>query len=90
MKPKLQDVTGLTNVGWLALASAYCYIAFFAIGVGAIPWLIMSEIFPNEVRGNAAAIATAVNWLFSFIVTTFIVTTKFFNPQRQLRPACSY
>mmetsp|Transcript_3958 Transcript_3958/g.3828 ORF Transcript_3958/g.3828 Transcript_3958/m.3828 type:complete len:152 (-) Transcript_3958:141-596(-) len=65
----LQDVTGLTNVGWLALASAYCYIAFFSIGVGAIPWLIMSEIFPNDVRGNAAAIATAVNWLFSFIVT---------------------
>ncbi|KAF4661055.1 hypothetical protein FOL47_006868 [Perkinsus chesapeaki] len=65
----LQDVTGLTNVGWLALASAFCYIAFFSIGVGAIPWLIMSEIFPNEVRGNAAAIATAVNWLFSFIVT---------------------
>ncbi|KAF4661056.1 hypothetical protein FOL47_006869, partial [Perkinsus chesapeaki] len=65
----LQDVTGLTNVGWLALASAYCYIAFFSLGVGPIPWLIMSEIFPNEVRGNAAAIATAVNWLFAFIVT---------------------
>ncbi|EER07301.1 glucose transport protein, putative [Perkinsus marinus ATCC 50983] len=65
----LQDVTGLTNVGWLALASAYCYIAFFSIGVGPIPWLIMSEIFPNDVRGNAAAIATAVNWLFAFIVT---------------------
>ncbi|KAF4653023.1 hypothetical protein FOZ61_009260 [Perkinsus olseni] len=65
----LQNVTGLTNVGWLALASAYCYIAFFSIGVGPIPWLIMSEIFPNDVRGNAAAIATAVNWLFAFIVT---------------------
>ncbi|KAF4739450.1 hypothetical protein FOZ62_014461 [Perkinsus olseni] len=60
------------NIPALALFAAFLYIASFSIGVGAIPWLIMSEIFPNDVRGLASSIATAVNWFFSWIVTMFL------------------
>lgn len=68
----LNDVSGNENVGWLAITAAYGYIATFSLGVGAIPWLIMAEIFPDKVRGLAASIATMTNWLCSFIVTQFL------------------
>lgn len=41
--------------------------AAFGYSWGPIPWL-MSEIFPNSVRSKGAALSTATNWLFNFIV----------------------
>ena len=54
---------------WLALTSLVGYIVFFSLGLGAIPWLIMGEIFPGDVRALAASAATLLNWCLSFIVT---------------------
>lgn len=54
---------------WLALTSLVGYIVFFSLGLGAIPWLIMGEIFPGHVRALAASAATLLNWCLSFIVT---------------------
>jgi SP family facilitated glucose transporter-like MFS transporter 8 len=34
---------------WLLLAGSYSYIAFFSLGAGPIPWLMMAELFPNDV-----------------------------------------
>ena len=48
---------------------AVFYIVFFAIGPGAIPWIITSELFGSEARGKAVSIATLVNWLSNFVVT---------------------
>lgn len=42
------------------------FIAAFAIGNGAACWVIISEIFPNRIRGLAAAIATAAIWAGCF------------------------
>lgn len=53
----------------IAVAMLILYVAFFSIGLGAIPWLMMSEIFPAKARGLAASLATLLNWTFSFIVT---------------------
>ncbi|KAF4694226.1 hypothetical protein FOZ60_008708 [Perkinsus olseni] len=68
----LRDVSGNQHVGWLAIVAALCYIASFSIGVGGIPWLILAELFPDEVRGLAASVATMINWLCSFLVTQFL------------------
>ena len=54
---------------WLALTSLVGYIVFFSLGLGAIPWLIMGEIFPGHVRALAASAATLLNWCLSFIVS---------------------
>jgi SP family facilitated glucose transporter-like MFS transporter 8 len=53
----------------MMLAGMYAYIAAFSIGVGAIPWLIIGEIFPANVKAIAGSLATASNWIFAFIVT---------------------
>ena len=44
------------------------FIASFAIGVGGTGWLIQGEVFPTPVRGTAAAIAAAVDWLANYAV----------------------
>ena len=59
--PSLQD-----SAGWLALASLIVYIASFAIGLGPVFWLMISEIFPLHLRGPAMAACTVANWAFNF------------------------
>lgn len=49
------------------------YVAFFALGMGPGPWLIISEIFPTKIRGRAASIATSTLWSSTLVVTfTFL------------------
>jgi len=45
------------------------YIACFALSVGPVTWVILSEIFPTRIRGQAMAIATVCLWLADFVVT---------------------
>ena len=42
------------------------FITSFAIGVGGTGWLIQGEVFPTAVRGRAASIAAAVDWIANF------------------------
>ncbi len=44
------------------------FISAFAIGVGGTGWLIQGEVFPTAVRGRAAAIGAAVDWLANYIL----------------------
>ena len=55
----------------VTLISLCCSIIGFSFGLGPIPWLIMSEIFPTKVRGVASGIATQVNWFSAFILIKF-------------------
>ena len=52
----------------------YGYVAFFSMGMGAVPWFIMGEIFHPEVKGIFSAIATMTNWLLSFVITKTVDT----------------
>ncbi|KAL1558473.1 sugar transporter ERD6-like 7 [Salvia divinorum] len=46
----------------LALSGVMVYIGSFSVGMGAIPWVLMSEIFPLNIKGTAGSFATLVNW----------------------------
>ena len=45
------------------------YIACFALSVGPVTWVILSEIFPTKIRGRAMAIATVCLWAANFVVS---------------------
>ena len=45
------------------------YIACFALSVGPVTWVILSEIFPTKIRGRAMAIAALCLWVANFIVS---------------------
>jgi sugar porter (SP) family MFS transporter len=61
------------SLHWLALASMLLYIASFSFSLGPVMWVMISEIYPLQVRGIGASIATCVNWASNLIVTvTFL------------------
>ncbi|PKA62026.1 Sugar transporter ERD6-like 6 [Apostasia shenzhenica] len=53
----------------LALIGVVAFVSSFSIGLGAIPWVIMSEILPVNIKGLAGSVATLANWLTAWIVT---------------------
>jgi sugar porter (SP) family MFS transporter len=59
---------------WLALVALVLYIAAFAVGLGPVFWLMISEIYPLRIRGAAMAVATVANWTFNFLVSYFFLS----------------
>ena len=58
---------------WITVLSVAAYVAFFAVGLGPVFWLLIAEIFPLAVRGRAMSLATISNWGFNLLVTvTFL------------------
>jgi sugar porter (SP) family MFS transporter len=66
--------TSTTVGGLVTVLALVVFIASFAFSLGPIVWTIISEIYPNRVRGRAMAVATAVNWFAAFIVAQFFLS----------------
>ncbi|XP_031388514.1 sugar transporter ERD6-like 6 isoform X2 [Punica granatum] len=64
-----EDSKVYTLLGILSLVGLVALVISYSLGVGAIPWLIMSEILPVSIKGLAGSIATFVNWLMSWAIT---------------------
>jgi MFS transporter, SP family, galactose:H+ symporter len=68
----LKDTLG-DSLKWMTVGAVLIYIVFFAISLGPLGWLLISEIFPLKVRGIGMSIGSLANWLFNAIVTfTFL------------------
>ena len=64
-------------VGVFALLCMLVYVAAFAMSWGPVTWVLLSEIFPNKIRGRAMAIAVAAQWISNYLVSwTFPVMDK--------------
>jgi sugar porter (SP) family MFS transporter len=59
---------------WTAIIGLLIYTGSFAIGLGPVFWLLISEIYPLTVRGAAMSIATIANWSANFVVTISFLT----------------
>jgi MFS transporter, SP family, xylose:H+ symportor len=58
-------------IGISTLIFIVIFTASFMMSWGPIVWVVLSEIFPNRIRGAAMAIAVAVQWLANFTITSF-------------------
>jgi sugar porter (SP) family MFS transporter len=58
---------------WVALVSLIVFIASFAIGLGPVFWLMISEIFPLAARGRAMAVCSLANWAANFVVSYYFL-----------------
>ena len=45
-----------------------CFIAFFAFSQGAVIWVFISEIFPNQVRAKGQTIGSSTHWIMAAII----------------------
>ena len=67
-KPLLSHMAAVAG-----LTAANLYIVAFAMSWGPVMWVLLGEMFPNEIRGAALAISGGTNWMANFTVTvTFL------------------
>jgi len=59
----------LQSTGLWMLLFILGYIACFALSVGPVTWVILSEIFPTRIRGRAMAVATVCLWIANYLVS---------------------
>lgn len=65
---------GASHVSRAAILSdVLAYLACFAIGLGPVFWLLISEIYPTTIRGQAMSVASVTIWIFDLVVSvTFL------------------
>ncbi len=56
-------------MGRTALFAAMAYVFFFNMTWGPVMWVLLGEMFPNQIRGSALAVAGLFQWLANFLVT---------------------
>lgn len=67
---------------WLAFGSMLIYIPFFALTLGPVGYIIMSEVFPTRIRGLGMSVALFANWVIHFIVAnTFLSIASAFTTE---------
>lgn len=64
-------------MGLFSLICMLVYVASFAMSWGPVTWVLLSEIFPNKIRGRAMALAVTAQWVSNYLVSwTFPMMDK--------------
>uniref|UniRef100_A0ACD5UMW5 Uncharacterized protein n=1 Tax=Avena sativa TaxID=4498 RepID=A0ACD5UMW5_AVESA len=70
-----------SRYGWLAMGGLALYIAFFSPGMGTVPWIVNSEIYPLRHRGVCGGVAATANWVSNLVVAqSFLSLTEAIGP----------
>ncbi len=70
-----------TGLAWLAVISMMAYVGSFAISLGPIFWLLISEIYPLKIRNSAEGVAATFNWGANLLVAlTFLTLLDLLGP----------
>ncbi|KAM5135726.1 solute carrier family 2, facilitated glucose transporter member 10 [Mantella aurantiaca] len=68
-----QTLSSHTGLTWITLLSLMAFVSAFSIGFGPMTWLVLSEIYPAEIRGRAFAFCNSLNWAVNLLITlTFL------------------
>lgn len=60
----------------LPVVMLFCDVLFFGIGLGPLPWFVVPELFPDEVRGLAMGVIQAVNWFLAALMIFIFPTMQ--------------
>lgn len=58
-----------SNIG--ILVAILAYIAFFALSLSPLMFVVTSEMYPSHIRGTAMALSTGISWVCAFLVVQF-------------------
>ena len=69
------------NIGIWSLVGVLVFIGSFAMSMGPVVWVVLSEMFPNKIRSVAMSVAVAAQWAANYVVSQFfpIVTGSDLN-----------
>jgi MFS transporter, SP family, sugar:H+ symporter len=56
-------------IGLVALVSANLYVVFFNLSWGPVMWVMLGEMFPNQIRGSSLAVSGAAQWTANFLIS---------------------
>jgi SP family galactose:H+ symporter-like MFS transporter len=74
------------TLAWAAVISMMAYVASFAISLGPIFWLLISEIYPLKIRSSTEGLAATFNWGSNLVVTlTFLTLVQRIGPSLTFR-----
>jgi MFS family permease len=59
----------LPDVAYASFYSILAFVAFFAIGLGPVTVVLVSELYPLSIRGRAMSVVTAANWFFNYLLS---------------------
>ncbi|XP_025417239.1 facilitated trehalose transporter Tret1-like isoform X2 [Sipha flava] len=63
----------VSSIGWMPLSSLVVFIITYCLGFGPLPWAIMGEIFPPNLKSVASSMTTSFCWILGFVLSkTFI------------------
>ena len=66
------------GIGVIALVSANLYVVFFNLSWGPVMWVMLGEMFPNQIRGSGLAVSGAAQWTANCLISmSFPVLAKF-------------
>jgi SP family sugar:H+ symporter-like MFS transporter len=54
--------------GWIAVVAANLYVIFFNVSWGPIMWVMLGEMFPNQIRGSALAVCGFAQWFANYLI----------------------
>ncbi len=75
--PISETSTTLKVVAFIALVT---YVCAYSFGFGPVTWIILSEIFPPSLKGQAVAVVTSLNWALNFVISaTFLQVSDAFS-----------
>ncbi|MGJ8685357.1 MAG: sugar porter family MFS transporter [Nonlabens sp.] len=57
------------SVGMISLIGVLIFIASFALSMGPVVWVLLSEMFPNKIRSVAMSVAVAAQWAANYVVS---------------------
>jgi SP family sugar:H+ symporter-like MFS transporter len=57
------------DLGTIAVVAANLYVIFFNFSWGPVMWVMLGEMFPNQIRGSALAVSGFVQWFANFLIS---------------------
>ncbi|CAO1330813.1 unnamed protein product [Diamesa serratosioi] len=64
------------SISWLPIVSLICFVILYCVGFGPLPWAVMGEMFPANIKSVASSIGTSICWVIGFAVTKWFTALE--------------
>uniref|UniRef100_A0A182P8W7 Facilitated trehalose transporter Tret1 n=1 Tax=Anopheles epiroticus TaxID=199890 RepID=A0A182P8W7_9DIPT len=68
---KHTESPSIESLGWLPIMSLIVFVTVYCIGFGPLPWAVLGEMFPANVKSIASSIVASTCWVLGFIILQF-------------------